>query len=108
MTFSGCRLCSNFKPRFTLWRKTIPTIFNISLARFPLPAKLLFTAVLLTLGTGYIFAISNIALKVGFAPDEVATKYYGNEASRQALEEIEAADPSGEASIEEGEEIQLR
>ncbi|NND72091.1 MAG: hypothetical protein HKN43_10975 [Rhodothermales bacterium] len=85
--------------------RTTPTIFNISLARFPMPAKLLFTAVLLTLGTGYIFAIGNIALKVGFAPDEVATKYYGNEASRQAIEDIEAGDATGEAGVEEGEEF---
>ena len=53
--------------------QTIPTIFNISLAKLPMPAKLLFTAVLLTLGTGYIFAIANIALKVGFTSEEVAT-----------------------------------
>ena len=84
---------------------TIPTIFNISLAKLPMPAKLLFTAVLLTLGTGYIFAIANIALKVGFTSEEVATKYYGNEASRQAVEDIENQAGETEAGIEEGEEF---
>ena len=54
----------------------------------PLSVKLLFTAALLSLGTGYIFALSNVALKVGFSPEDATLKYYGNEASRAALEEM--------------------
>lgn len=61
---------------------------GLTLSRMPMPVKLLFTAALLTLGTGYIFAITNLALKVGFTPEEATLKYYGNEASRQALEEM--------------------
>ncbi|WP_456426321.1 hypothetical protein [Rhodocaloribacter sp.] len=63
--------------------------FKLRLAEMPMPAKLLLTAVLMTLGTGYLFALSNVALKVGFFPDEVARHYYGNEASRRAMEALE-------------------
>lgn len=62
---------------------------NIRLSKMSMPLKLLFTAALMTLGTGYLFAISNIALKIGFSQQEVAMRYYGNEASRRALQELE-------------------
>jgi len=78
---------------------------NIRLSNMPLAVKLLFTAALLSLGTGYIFALSNVALKVGFTPEEATLKYYGNEASRAALEEMTndtvSADDAGVSESEE-------
>lgn len=72
----------------------------------PLAVKLLFTAALLTLGTGYIFALSNVALKVGFTPEEATLKYYGNETSRAALEEMTNDTVSEEdAGVSEAEEL---
>ena len=79
---------------------------TLRLARMPMSVKLLFTATLMTLGTGYIFALSNVALKVGFSSEEVALRYYGNEASREVLRDIEqSAEPglAGEAGVVEGE-----
>jgi len=68
--------------------------------------KLLFTAALMTLGTGYIFALSNIALKIGFSPDQAAERYYGNEASRRVMEGLEETPVEGEAGVsEESEEF---
>lgn len=79
---------------------------SIRLALLPQSAKLLLTAALLTLGTGYLFAITNIAIKIGFSQEEVSLRYYGNEASRQALEELEAAEaPAEEAGVSEGETL---
>lgn len=69
-----------------------------------MPAKLLLTAVLMTLGTGYLFAISNIALKIGFTQQEVALRYYGNESSRDALRELEEdTGDATESGVVEGE-----
>ena len=79
---------------------------SIRLSTMSMPVKLLLTATLMTLGTGYIFALSNIALKIGFSTEEVALRYYGNEASREALRELEeGAEPTadGAAGIVEGE-----
>lgn len=68
--------------------------------------KLLFTAALMTLGTGYLFALSNIALKIGFSPDQAATRYYGNEASRRMLEGLQEDAPvTGDAGVSEEEEF---
>ena len=81
-------------------------LFSLRLANMPMSVKLLFTAVLMTLGTGYIFALANVALKVGFSSEEVVLRYYGNEASRQVLRDIEeSAEPTaaGGAGIVEGE-----
>ena len=78
---------------------------SMRLANMPMSVKLLFTAVLMTLGTGYIFALANVALKVGFSSEEVALRYYGNEASRQVLRDIEqSVEPTedGGAGIVEG------
>ena len=66
------------------------SFLNIRLREFTIPAKVLVTCVLLTLGTGYIFALTNVALQVGFKTEEVTLHYYGNEATRQALEEMKA------------------
>lgn len=79
-------------------------VFNLRLSRMPMPVKLLLTAVLFTLGTGYLFAMGNLFLKVGFLPDDVARKYYGNEASREAIEalENEAPPPATEETVTEG------
>jgi hypothetical protein len=74
---------------------------KLTLATLRIPAKLLLTSVLFTLGTGYLFAISNVALKIGFLPDEVALHYFGNESSRQALEEI-AGEADAAADAEGG------
>lgn len=79
---------------------------SLRLANMPMSVKLLFTAVLMTLGTGYIFALANVALKVGFSSEEVALRYYGNEASREVLREIEegaVATEDGAAGVVEGE-----
>ncbi len=75
---------------------------NMRLSRLPMAFKLLFTAALMTLGTGYIFALSNIALKIGFSPDQAAERYYGNEASRRVMEGLEEEVPAeGEAGVSE-------
>lgn len=79
---------------------SVTSIRDLTLSKFSLPAKLLFTAMLLSLGTGYLFAIANIAIKIGFTQEEVATRYYGNESSRAAMEEIASGDTS-EESVEE-------
>ena len=82
------------------------TLSSLRLSRMSMPLKLLFTATLMTLGTGYLFALSNVALKVGFTSDQVALRYYGNEASREMLRDIEqAAEPAeeGGAGLVEGE-----
>ena len=71
---------------------------KLRLSKMPLPLKLLLTAVLMTLGTGYLFALTNIALKIGFTQEQVALKYYGNEASRQALRDIEQESVPSESS----------
>jgi Na+-translocating ferredoxin:NAD+ oxidoreductase RnfG subunit len=73
------------------------------LANLGMSAKLLLTAALLTLATGYLFAIGNVTTKVGFLPEEVALKYYGNEASRQALEELQNPDETETSGVEEEE-----
>ncbi|MDA0378667.1 MAG: hypothetical protein O3C45_08285 [Bacteroidetes bacterium] len=79
---------------------------DIRLSNMPLSVKLLFTAVLFSLGTGYLFALGNIALKVGFTPEEAALKYYGNETSRAALEEMTDTEVSAdEAGVSEAEEF---
>lgn len=72
----------------------------------PLSVKLLFTAVLFSLGCGYIFALGNIAFKVGFSPEAAALKYYGNETSRAALEEMTDTEVSAdEAGVSDAEEF---
>ena len=78
---------------------------SLRLATLPMSMKLLLTASLLTLGTGYIFALSNVALRVGFSPEEVTLHYYGNEATRQALRggDEEAADAGEGEAVVEGE-----
>lgn len=77
-----------------------------TLARMPLSVKLLFTAVLFSLGCGYIFALGNIAFKVGFSPEAAALKYYGNETSRAALEEMTDTEVSAdEAGVSDAEEF---
>ena len=63
---------------------------RLRLSTLPTSAKVLVTCVLLTLGTGYIFALLNVALQVGFSNEEVTLHYYGNEATRIALEEMRA------------------
>ena len=77
---------------------------NLRLSKMPLSVKLLFTAALLSLGTGYLFAMSNVALKVGFTPEEATLKYYGNEASRAALEEMTDTEVSAYEAGVSGEE----
>ncbi len=66
------------------------SFLNLRLREFTIPAKVLVTCVLLTLGTGYLFALTNVALQVGFKSEEVTLHYYGNEATRRALEEMKA------------------
>lgn len=79
---------------------------DIRLSTMPMSVKLLFTAVLLSLGTGYLFAIGNISLKVGFSPEDAALKYYGNETSRAALEEMTNTEVSSEdAGVSDAEEF---
>ncbi|MFQ5572002.1 MAG: hypothetical protein ACE5G0_20180 [Rhodothermales bacterium] len=82
-------------------------IFKQRLADMPVSARLLLTAVLFTLGTGYLFALTNMTLKVGFTKEDVALHYYGNEASREALRELEQEEVPAESGGEvvEGEEF---
>ncbi len=81
------------------------TLSTLRLSNMNMPLKLLFTAALMTLATGYIFALGNIAIKIGFSSEEVALRYYGNETSREALRQLEE-DPEpaeeGAAGIVEG------
>lgn len=75
---------------------------GMRLSRLPMAFKLLFTAALMTLGTGYIFALANIALKIGFSPDQAAERYYGNEASRRVMEGLQDQGPAeGAAGVSE-------
>jgi len=61
--------------------------------------KLLFTAVLCTLGTGYLFAMMNLALSVGLTPAKVIEHYWGNETTQQDLRaKATVADAPAEAS----------
>lgn len=79
---------------------------RLTLSSMPMAVKLLFTAVLFSLGCGYIFALGNIAFKVGFSPEAAALKYYGNETSRAALEEMTDTEVSAdEAGVSEAEEF---
>jgi hypothetical protein len=78
---------------------------DFRLSRLSMPYRLLFTAALMTLGTGYLFAIGNLALKIGFTQEQVAARYYGNEASRRALEGLEQEAPAGDAGVSESEEL---
>ncbi len=71
---------------------------SIRLAGLTIPAKLLVTCILLTLGTGYLFALSNVALQIGFTNDEVALHYYGNETSRAAIEALNDRQTDAEES----------
>ncbi len=80
------------------------TLATIRLSRLPTSWKLLFTAALMTLGTGYIFALSNIALKIGFSPEDAALRYYGNEASREVMEGLQADEPADAEGGVSGEE----
>jgi len=59
--------------------------------------KLLFSAVLLTLACGYVFALTNLALQVGLTPARVVEHYWGNEATQQQLR-AEAAQANGQAA----------
>lgn len=83
------------------------TYRGLHLATFPTSVKILVTCVLLTLGTGYIFALSNVALQVGFTSEEVTLHYYGNEASRQAILDMERQQSTAaeESGVEEGETL---
>ncbi len=60
-----------------------------------LPWRLVATFFMLTAGTGYLFAITNVALSVGTSYNEVVRHYYGNLATRAALEPTDPTEPTG-------------
>lgn len=80
------------------------SFFNITLRELPMTWKLLFSAVLLTLATGYLFALTNLALAVGLSPAKVVEHYWGNATTQQQLKaekEAAAAPPAAEKKEEE-------
>ena len=70
-------------------------MFQLRLAGAPLPWRLVATFFMLTAGTGYLFAISNVALSVGTSYSEEVRHYYGNPATRAALEPAPPAEAPG-------------
>lgn len=67
-----------------------------TLDRLPTTIRLLFTATLMTMGMGYLFALANLGLAIGFTPVKIVEHYWGNEATQaemrgenQATEDVE-------------------
>lgn len=78
-----------------------PTLFNAHLRLLPTQFKLLFTAVLWTLATGYLFALTNLALSVGLDQAKVVEHYWGNQATQEELKaRAEGAAPAASSSEE--------
>ena len=67
-------------------------ILGIDLSDLPVTVKLLFSATLLTMGVGYLFALTNVGLAIGFTPVKIIEHYWGNPATREALDS--EADPA--------------
>lgn len=61
------------------------TLWDTGLRRLPVTVRLLFTATLMTMGMGYLFALANLALAIGFTPVKIVEHYWGNEATQQAM-----------------------
>jgi hypothetical protein len=61
--------------------------WGVPLRELTTTTKLLFSATLMTIGMGYVFAITNVGLAVGLTPVEVVEHYWGNEATRHSLTE---------------------
>lgn len=78
------------------------TLFSVRLRELPLNVKLLFSAVLLTLACGYLFALTNLALQVGLTPAKAVEHYWGNEATQAQLkaEQAKAAQPAAAEGAE--------
>jgi hypothetical protein len=61
----------------------------------PLPVKVFALAYLCVLSVGYLYAMANIALVIGFTPKDIAVHYYGS------AEEIKPkASPTGEQPLD--------
>ena len=80
---------------------TIETFWDLRLRQMPVVIKLLFTAVLLTLGMGYIFAVANVALSVGVSQVDIVEHYWGDPEVREAVERQNAETSEPEAVEEE-------
>ncbi len=66
------------------------TLLQLTLTELPTTIRILFTATLLTLGMGYLFALANVGLAVGLTPVKIVEHYWGNEATRRSLEQDDA------------------
>lgn len=51
--------------------------FNYRLRLAPIEVKIMIAGFLLALGLAYIYALGNIALVIGWTPQDIATHYYG-------------------------------
>jgi hypothetical protein len=52
--------------------------FEFKLRNAPVPAKVLCVGYLFSLSVGYLYALMNVVLVVGLAPDQIALHYYGS------------------------------
>ena len=77
-------------------------LWSTSLANMPLRLRLLFTATLMTMGMGYLFALTNLGLAIGFTPVKIIEHYWGNEATQRAM-----AEDRGEVAETEVEEEEM-
>ncbi len=78
----------------------VGTGWGTRLNELSLTIRILFTATLMTMGTAYLFAVTNVALSVGLTPAKVIEHYWGTPATRASME----AD-KGEAVAAEEEEM---
>jgi len=79
------------------------TLWDMTLDELPTTVRLLFTATLMTMGMGYLFALTNVALSVGFTPVKIIEHYWGNEATQKAMDgqSQEEAAPEQEMSFDD-------
>lgn len=70
----------------------VSALTHIRLRTLPMNFKLLFSAVLLTLACGYVFALTNLALSVGLTQAKVVEHYWGNETTQKKLQEEKQAE----------------
>lgn len=62
------------------------TAWAIRLHELSLTIKILFTATLMTMGMAYVFAVTNVGLAIGLTPIALIEHYWGDPATRAAME----------------------
>lgn len=72
---------------------------DTALEQLPTTIRLLFTATLMTMGMGYLFALANLGLSIGFTPVKIVEHYWGNEATQAEM----SGKPQAAGSVEEEE-----